>query len=83
MIPGESNGTESTVRPLSSVVRRIGNGKTFSSSRPEPGAAPMPSTSIGKAQANRNLVIASLSRKRLSPPGPRAGAVHRVSRTPI
>src|SRR4051812_19415122 len=39
MIPGESNGTERTVSPFSSVVCRIGNGKTLSAARLVAGAA--------------------------------------------
>src|SRR4051812_17953198 len=57
MIPGESNGTESTARPLSSVVCRIGNGNTFSASGGDGGAAPRPKTTAISVKAHRVRIV--------------------------
>src|SRR4051812_25618267 len=64
MIPGASMGTERIFRPLSSVVCRIGNGKTFSSPRPGAGDTARPSSTIGNILAIRLIIAGSVMRGR-------------------
>ena len=63
MIPGESNGTERTVRPFSSVVWRIGSGKIFSfcGARLGSGAAARPRRTSGNIPARRFFIGCSVS----------------------